>query len=227
MLEYSVAMAAIDEVHASVALIDILQRHPARDPAIEQVASPVAFVLVPVGLRPVARRLGEELVVPELDLLLHQGGGERDHPVTEARFGNCGPCARGRSLHDLELALLAALALLPRPIEREAMRIAQNLLAAVTDLRQLRGVDGVGNHQPSVLLEGRNLALGCFWITHAFATVHASLSKPEATSMAGSHRLDAREIQQLEEDGFVLREDVFDADEVRAIAGDCEALIAD
>lgn len=63
MNQDTVAMAAVDKVHASVTLIHILKRHPAGDAAIEKIASPVGLILVPIGRRTIARGLSEELVV--------------------------------------------------------------------------------------------------------------------------------------------------------------------
>ena len=45
--------------------------------------------------------------------------------------------------------------------------------------------------------------------------------------MADSYRLDPRELKELNESGFVLRDDVFDARELRAIIDACETLIED
>ena len=42
---------AVDEVHAAVGLVDILERDPAGDPLVVEIATPVALVLVPVGRR--------------------------------------------------------------------------------------------------------------------------------------------------------------------------------
>ena len=45
--------------------------------------------------------------------------------------------------------------------------------------------------------------------------------------MADSYRLDARELKELHESGFVLRHSVFDTRELHAIVGACETLVED
>ena len=47
--EHAILVAAIDEMHAAVDGVDVLQRNPAGDAAVVEIAAPVAFVLVPVG----------------------------------------------------------------------------------------------------------------------------------------------------------------------------------
>ena len=83
VLEHAVEMAAVDEVHAPVALVDVVHRHPAGDAAVVEVAAPVALVLMPQVGALVCRRLGEELVVPELERPTHQRDRELDRPLAE------------------------------------------------------------------------------------------------------------------------------------------------
>ena len=45
--------------------------------------------------------------------------------------------------------------------------------------------------------------------------------------MANSYRLDTRELKELHESGFVLRDGGFDTRELHAIVGACETLVED
>ena len=72
-------MAAVDKVHASVMLIHILKRHPTGDAALEEIASPVGLIVVPIGRGTIAWGLSEELVVPELHFGTYQA--EPNDPI--------------------------------------------------------------------------------------------------------------------------------------------------
>ncbi len=45
--QHAELVAAVDEVHAAVRHVDVVKRHPAGDAALVEVATPIAFVLVP------------------------------------------------------------------------------------------------------------------------------------------------------------------------------------
>ncbi len=154
MGEDAVALAAVDEVHAPVALVDVVERHPAGDPEVVEVATPVALVLMPQRRRALLRRLGEELVVPELELEAHQRRGEVDRPLAERGAADrVGPQHRGARLQDLELALVARLVLLPRPVERERLLPLDDLVAQRGDRVELGGIDHVAHDDVAVRAE--------------------------------------------------------------------------
>ena len=60
--------------------VHVMERHPTGDAQIVQVATPVPLVLMPVGAAPHLRRLGQELVVPELHRRTHQRRREAPGP---------------------------------------------------------------------------------------------------------------------------------------------------
>src|SRR5262245_58248485 len=151
MREHAVLVPAVDEVHAAVPLVHVLERQPARDAAIVEVPTPVALVLVPVGRRPFARGLREELVVPELDLAPDQGRGEAQHPGAKARLPDLAPDQRRAALHDLEAARGAVDALLPGPVEGELLLVVENGLAAAGELLEVTRLDRCLDHEPAAL----------------------------------------------------------------------------
>jgi hypothetical protein len=157
MLEDAVAVAAVDEVHAAVRDVDVVERHPAGDAALVEVATPVRLVLMPARRRALARRLREELVVPELDGPAEQRRAELDRPGAEARLVDLRPDQRRARLEDLEVALGERLALLPRPVERQLLLVLEDLLAARDQRPEVRRVDHVRHRDPAVRLEELDL----------------------------------------------------------------------
>lgn len=141
----AVAVATVDEVHAAVAGVDVMKGHPTGDAPIVEVAAPVGLVLVPVGRRAVLGRLGEELVVPELDRPAQQRGAERDAPKAEGRGAEVGPEHRRTRLQDLERALGSVSACFPCPVERHLLLVLDDLRAPGFERTQVGRVDRVGH----------------------------------------------------------------------------------
>jgi hypothetical protein len=123
---------------------------------------------MPIGGRAVVRRLGQELVVPELQRRVHQGACELDHPESETRVRNLRPHQGRTALHDFELTLVHALALFPRPVVRELVLLAQDDLHALCDLGDFLGRDSILDDEPSMLLKK------CDLLTRDFAIIHRS-----------------------------------------------------
>src|SRR5262249_59836905 len=109
------------------------KRHPAGDASIEKIASPVGFILVPIGRGTIACRLSEELVIPEFHVRTHQRGAKRPHPRAELGLCNVGPNPGRTALHQLELALFLCLPLFPRPIVSELVLLSQYRLTVLAN----------------------------------------------------------------------------------------------
>src|SRR5579871_6396210 len=159
-------VAAVDEKHAAVLRIDVVQRDPAGDPLVVEVAPPVALVLVPVGRHALRRRLAEELVVPELHLLVHQVGAERGQPLAVGLVGDLLPDEGGRRLHDAERPLVLRFLDVPRPVVGQPLLLGEDAVAVALELVEIGLGDRVLDDQPAVFVEEVELGLGGLWIGH-------------------------------------------------------------
>src|SRR5262245_30969865 len=103
-------------MHAAICGVDVLERYPAGDAAVEEIGAPIAFVLVPIGWNALSRGLRQKLVVPEFELEVHQGRAEGEQPFAVSGLADLLPYERWRRLDNTERAILALLLLIPRPV---------------------------------------------------------------------------------------------------------------
>lgn len=107
-----------------------LQREPAGPALVVKVAAPDALVLAPPFRRAVFRRLGQELVVPELQVQPDQAGPEGPQPFALGLLGDLGPDQGRRGPDDAESGLLLLLFGVTGPIVGQLFLLGDDPLAA-------------------------------------------------------------------------------------------------
>src|SRR5258706_1784059 len=160
-------MRARDEVHAAVLDVDVVEGQAAGDAALVEVAAPVALVLMPWGTRALLWRLGQKLVIPELDALSEQRRCKLRGPDTKAFGREVGLRDQARAgLHDLERAVLAVRAGLPGPVVRHAVLVLEQPIADRLQSVEVLGLDGVAHDEIPVAPENLELGRGSNRVRH-------------------------------------------------------------
>jgi len=172
----TVLMAAVDKVHASVMLIHILKRHPTGDAAIEEIASLVGLIPVPIGRGTIAWGLSEELVVPELHFGTYQRGAKRPHPRAKLGLCNVGPNPVG-----LLCTILNARSSPACPFSHAQSKASLCFFCSIGSQRSRTSTSTSGGiafsttSHPPMLAKESDLKIARFWVDHSFWRILATI----------------------------------------------------